>query len=314
MPIIESVPNFSEGRRQDVIDAIVDRVRSSGPVRVLDLSSDADHNRSVLTLAGEPDAVLEGLEALVAICLERIDLTRHEGGHPRMGAVDVMPLIPIRNITMEECVSLARRLGESIAAKHALPVYLYEAAASADHRRNLAAIRKGGFEGFPDKIGDPLWTPDFGPGRVHATGGCVAVGAREFLIAYNINLSTPDVEIAGAIARAVRHSSGGLRYVKAMGVRLEERDIAQVSMNLTNFRKTPIHRVFEMVRSEASRHGVTIVGSEIVGLVPDEALLEASAHYLRIEGFDPDRILERRLEAADRPAEPGGEDGSPDRR
>lgn len=314
MPIIESVPNFSEGRRREVIDAIVDRVLASGPVKVLDLSSDADHNRSVLTLAGEPDAVIKALESLLAVCLERIDLTKHEGGHPRMGAVDVMPLIPIRNITMEECVILARRLGESIAARHDLPVYLYEAAASAEHRRNLATIRKGGFEGFPDKIRDPLWKPDFGPARVHATGGCIAVGAREFLIAFNINLSTPDIEIARAIAKAVRHSSGGLRYIKAMGVRLEERNIAQVSMNLTNFRRTPIHRVFEMVQSEASRHGVSIVGSEIVGLVPDEALLEAAAHYLRIEGFEPGKILERRLEAANRPAEQARDDGPSGRR
>ncbi len=307
MTIIESVPNFSEGRRPEVIRAILETVRASGPVRVLDLSSDADHNRSVLTLAGAPDDVLRALEALVGACVERIDLTAHRGGHPRMGAVDVVPLVPIRGITMEECVRLAARLGETIAARHGLPVFLYEEACTAPHRRNLAAVRKGEFEGFAEKIRDPLWKPDFGPGRVHPTAGCVAVGAREFLIAYNINLDTPDVEIANAIAKAVRHSSGGLRFVKAMGVRLEDRDIAQVSMNMTDFRRTPLHRAFEMVRSEASRYGVSIVGSEIVGLVPEEALLDATAFYLRVERFDPGVVFERRLVSTEEG--PGGPAG-----
>ncbi len=298
MKTIESVPNFSEGRRRDVIQTIVDRVRASGPVRVLDISSDPDHNRSVLTLAGEPEAVLRSLEVLVAECVEHIDLTKHQGGHPRMGAVDVVPLVPIRGIVMQECVDLARDLGETIARRHALPVYLYEEAASSAHRRNLATVRKGEFEGFAEKIKDPQWAPDYGPKRVHPTAGCLALGAREFLIAYNINLTTADLEVARTIAKAVRHSSGGLHYVKAMGVQLEDRNIVQVSMNMTDFRRTPLHRVFEMVRSEAARFGVSIVGSEIVGLVPDDALLDTAAFYLRLENFDPGKVLERRMEAS----------------
>jgi glutamate formiminotransferase len=314
--IIESVPNFSEGRRPEVIAAIVDSVRASGPVRVLDLSSDADHNRSVLTLAGNPAALRKALLALAAACVERIDLTAHRGGHPRMGALDVVPLVPVRGATMADCVLLAREIGSEIARRHEIPVYLYEMAATAEHRRDLAALRKGEFEGFAEKIKDTRWKPDFGPERVHPTAGCVAVGAREFLIAYNINLATGDVEVARQIARAIRHSSGGLRYVKAMGVLLEERGLAQVSINMTDFRKTPLHRVFEVVRSEAERYGTTIVGSEIVGLVPQDALLMTAEFFLRLERFEPGMVLERRLEqrtAADpgavavRPSPPGGE-------
>jgi glutamate formiminotransferase / 5-formyltetrahydrofolate cyclo-ligase len=297
--LIESVPNISEGQRLDVVDAIVEAVRRSGPVRVLDRSSDPDHNRTVLTLAGEPQAVLQGLEALVAACVERVDLTKHRGRHPRMGAVDVIPLIPIRDVTMADCVAWARALAERVSRRHDLPVYLYEEAATAPHRRDLAAIRKGEFEGFPDKIRDPQWRPDFGPERVHPTAGCVAIGGREFLIAYNINLATADVEVARRIAQAIRHSSGGLRYVKAMGLLLEDRRQAQVSINMTDFRRTPLHRVFDMVRSEAERYGVAIAGSEIVGLVPEDALLEAAGHYLRLEGFDLGRVLERRLQQPD---------------
>jgi glutamate formiminotransferase / 5-formyltetrahydrofolate cyclo-ligase len=295
-PLIESVPNFSEGRRAEVVSAIVESVQRSGPVSIIDLSSDADHNRSVLTLAGPPSAVRSGLEALVTACVERIDLRSHKGGHPRMGAVDVIPLVPIRGAAMQDCVALARELGEAIGRRHGLPVYLYEEAATAEHRRDLAAIRKGEFEGFPEKIKNPLWKPDFGPDRVHPTAGCVAVGAREFLIAYNINLATQDLELARRIARAIRHKDGGLRYVKAMGVALEDRGMVQVSINMTDFRKTPLHRVFEMVRSEAGRCGVPIAGSEIVGLVPQEALLQAAEFYLRLDGFDPSKVLERRLE------------------
>jgi glutamate formiminotransferase len=298
MALIESVPNFSEGRRQEVIDAIVEAVRKSGPVRVLDLSSDSDHNRSVLTLAGDPAAVRAGLEALVAACIERIDLTAHRGHHPRMGAVDVIPLVPIRDVNMADCVRLAREMGEAIAARHGLPVYLYEEAASAPHRRDLAAVRRGEFEGFPARMNDPLWKPDFGPDRVHPTAGCTAVGAREFLIAFNINLTTPDLEVAKRVAQAIRHSSGGLRFVKAMGVMLEDRKQAQVSINMTDFRRTPLHRVFEMVRSEAARWGAGIAGSEIVGLVPQDALVQVAEFYLQFEGFDASRVLERRLEMA----------------
>jgi len=300
--IIESVPNFSEGRRAEVIAAIADAVRRSGPARILDLSSDADHNRSVLTLAGDTGGIRAAILALVTACVEHIDLSVHRGRHPRMGAVDVIPLVPVRGVSLEDCARLAAAIGEEIGRRFQIPVYLYEAAATADHRRDLAAIRKGEFEGFPAKIRDPLWKPDFGPDRVHPTAGCVAVGAREFLIAYNINLATGDVEVARRIARAIRHSSGGLRYVKAMGVMLEARALAQVSINMTDFRSTPLHRVFEMVRSEAARYGTTIVGSEIVGLVPEEALLQAADFYLRLEGFEPGRVLERRLEESALPA------------
>ncbi len=294
--LIESVPNFSDGRRTEVISAVVEAVRTSGPVSIVDLSSDPDHNRSVLTLAGPPTAVRAGLEALVTACVERIDLRIHSGGHPRMGAVDVIPLVPIRGATMQECVGLARQLGETIARRHDLPVYLYEEAASAEHRRDLAAIRRGEFEGFPEKIKDPLWKPDFGPDRVHPSAGCVAVGAREFLIAYNINLASRDLDLARRVARAIRHKDGGLRYVKAMGVLLEDRDMVQVSINMTDFRKTPLHRVFEMVKSEAARHGVDVAGSEIVGLVPEEALLQAAEFYLRLDDLESSKVLERRLE------------------
>jgi glutamate formiminotransferase len=297
--LVECVPNFSEGRRRDVIEAVADAVRRSGPVRLLDLSSDPDHNRSVLTMAGDPEAVRVAALALVAACVERIDLTRHRGRHPRMGAVDVIPFVPIRGASMQDCVALARAVGEEIALRHSLPVYLYEEAAVSEGRHNLADIRKGEFEGFPAKIADPAWKPDFGPDRVHPTAGCVAVGARPFLIAYNINLATDRLEIAKAIAAAIRHSSGGLRCVKAMGVLLEDRRQTQVSINMTDYRSTPLHRVFEMVRSEAARHGVTIAGSEIIGLVPQDALIEAASFYLRLEGFDPSRVLERRLEEAD---------------
>ncbi len=297
--LVECVPNFSEGRSRDIIDAVADAVRRSGPARLLDLSSDPDHNRSVLTMAGDPESLRLATLALVAVCVERIDLTRHRGRHPRMGAVDVIPFVPIRGVSMQDCVGLARALGEEIARRHSLPVYLYEEAAASTGRRNLADIRKGEFEGFPAKMASPDWKPDFGPDRVHPTAGCVAVGARPFLIAYNINLATDRLEVARSIAAAIRHSSGGLRCVKAMGLFLEDRRQAQVSINMTDFRSTPVHRVFEMVRSEAARFGVAIAGSEIVGLVPQDALIEAASHYLRLEGFDPSRVLERRLEEDD---------------
>ena len=295
MSIIESVPNISEGRRADVLEAVAAAVRASGPARLIDVSADPDHNRAVLTLAGAPEDVRRAVEALVAACLERIDLRRHRGGHPRMGAVDVIPFVPVRDATMDDCVGLARRTGEAIAARHGLPVYLYEHAATAPHRRNLADVRRGGFEGFAEKMRDPLWRPDFGPARVHPTAGCVAVGARPFLIAFNVNLATADLEIARAIARAVRASSGGLPCVKAMGVLLQDRRQAQVSMNLTDFRVTPLRRAFDAVRQEAAGRGVDVAGSEIVGLVPEAALFEDAEAILRLEGFTPDRVLERRL-------------------
>ncbi len=298
--IIETVPNFSEGRRGEVVQAIVEAVRNTpGGARVLDISSDADHNRSVLTLAGEEAQVRASILALFEAALEHIDLRKHSGGHPRLGAVDVVPFVPVQGVTMADCARLARSIGEEVAGRFRLPVYLYEEAATAEHRRNLAEVRKGEFEGLPRKMKDPLWAPDFGPAEPHPSAGAAVIGAREFLIAFNVNLATPDVQIADKIARAIRHSSGGLRYCKAMGVALSERRIAQVSINMVNFKKTPLHRVVEMIRSEAARYGVNVVGSEIVGLVPNDALLAAADFYLRLEGFRVSQVLENRL------AEPG---------
>lgn len=293
--IIECVPNFSEGIREEMIEGIVEPMRAIPNVKVLDVKSDKDHNRTVLTLAGNEDGLKQAIHALFEGALKHIDLRKHKGEHPRMGAVDVVPFIPVREVTMEECIEFSKQMAEHIATSFQVPVYLYEKSASRTDRQNLASIRKGEFEGFSEKINFPEWKPDYGPTEVHPSAGVVAVGAREFLVAYNINLDTEDLQIASKIARAIRHSSGGLRYVKAMGVMLEERKVAQVSMNLTNFRKTPIFRVFEMVKTEASRYGVNVLGSEIVGLVPNDALLDVAEYYLRIEDFKYSTVLENRL-------------------
>jgi len=293
--LIECVPNISEGRDRAVIDAVASAVRTVPGVRLLDVSSDTSHNRSVLTFVGDAAAVLQGVRALFEAVLPRIDLRRHQGEHPRMGAVDVVPFIPLRGSSIEDCVKLAREAGAEIAERFGVPVYLYEEAAAAEHRRNLADVRKGQFEGFGEKMKDPRWAPDFGPRGPHPSAGAVAVGARPFLIAYNINLGTRDLSVADRIAKAIRHMSGGFRYVKAMGVELAERGQVQVSINMTNFRKTPLHRVFECVKSEAERHGVAIVGSEIVGLTPADALFAAAEHYLRLEKFTPEQVLETKL-------------------
>lgn len=293
--IIECVPNVSEGRDRAAIDAMAAAVRSAPGARLLDVSSDAAHHRSVLTFVGDAVAVRAGVLALFREALARIDLRTHKGEHPRMGAVDVVPFIPVRGSSVEECVALSREVGAAIASEFGVPVYLYEDSASAEHRRNLAEVRKGQFEGFAEKMKDPRWAPDFGPSAPHASAGAVAVGARPFLIAYNVNLATRDLAVADRIARAIRHVSGGFRYVKAMGVELADRGIVQVSINMTNFRKTPLHRVFECVRSEAERHGVAIVGSEIVGLAPADALYAAAEHYLRLEGFSGEQVLETKL-------------------
>jgi glutamate formiminotransferase len=293
--VIECVPNISEGRDRERVREIADAVRAAPGARLLDVSSDSSHNRSVLTFVGDAAGVRAGVSALFEAVVPRVDLTRHEGEHPRMGAVDVVPFIPIRGATVEECVALSREVGAEIAAHHGIPVYLYEDSASSETRRNLAEIRKGEFEGFAEKMKDPKWVPDFGPARPHPTAGVVAVGARPPLIAYNINLGTNDLKVADSIARAIRHIGGGFRYVKAMGVALADRGQVQVSINMTNFRKTPLHRVFECVKSEAERYGVSIVGSEIVGLAPAEALMTVAEHYLRLEDFSADQVLELRL-------------------
>ncbi len=293
--IIECVPNISEGRDRASIDAISAAVRAVAGVRLLDVSSDASHNRSVLTFVGDASAVRRAVTALFEAAIPRIDLRRHQGEHPRMGAVDVVPFIPIRGASMDDCVALSRESGAEIGERFGVPVYLYEESAASDARRNLAEVRKGQFEGFAQKMKEARWKPDFGPGEPHPSAGVVAVGARAFLIAYNINLATRELAVADRIAKAIRHLSGGFRYVKAMGVELSDRGLVQVSINMTNFKKTPLHRVFECVRSEAERHGVAIVGSEIVGLTPAEALYAAAEHFLRLEGFSSEQVLETKL-------------------
>ncbi len=295
--LIECVPNFSEGARPEIVEAIVAKVRALSSARVLDLQSDASHNRSVLTLAGDPDSLFKAILALVGACIGVIDLRSHRGEHPRMGAVDVIPFIPLEGATIGDCVALARRVGEAIAKTHAVPVFLYEDAASAPHRKGLEDIRRGQFEGLAAKLKDPLWQPDFGPAEPHPSFGAVVVGARMPLIAFNVNLSTDDVEIAKKIAKGIRHSTGGYRFVKAMGliVDINGRKVAQVSMNMTDFTKTPLFRVMETIRNEASRYGVAISGSEIVGLVPAQALIDSAEHYLQLTGFSGKQVLETRL-------------------
>jgi glutamate formiminotransferase len=292
--LIECVPNISEGRRADVVEAVVAALRPTG-VRVLDVQSDKDHNRSVLTLAGDEAPLEAAVIALFEAAVARIDLRSHSGEHPRLGAVDVVPFVPIEGATMPDCVALARRLAARVAERFLLPVFLYEEAATAPHRRNLEDIRRGEFEGLAGKMQDPQWRPDFGPGAPHPSAGATVMGARMPLIAYNINLGTADVEVAKRIAKAIRFSGGGYRFVKAMGILLEERQVAQVSINMTDFKRTPLHRVFETVRAEAARYGVSVVGSEIVGLVPAEALIDAADHFLRLEAFNPTQVLERRI-------------------
>lgn len=294
--IIESVPNISEGRREAVLQRIIDSIKGIPDTRVLDVKPDLDHNRTVISLAGSPEGLKTQLLKLYEVCLREIDLRGHSGGHPRAGAVDVTPFIPIKNSTMEECAELARRLGKEVAEKFQLPVYLYEFAATKEDRRDLSHIRKGEFESFPEKIKKPEWKPDFGPDQVHPSAGVTVIGARMPLIAYNVNLSTSDIRIANRIAKALRHSSGGLRYVKAMGVALKERNIVQVSINMTDYKKTPVFRAFEMVKREAARYGVNVVGSEVIGLIPAEALLETADYYLQFEDFKMNQILEYKLE------------------
>jgi glutamate formiminotransferase / 5-formyltetrahydrofolate cyclo-ligase len=297
MPLIECIPNVSEGRRPDAIDALADAIRRVPGVRLLDRSSDTSHNRSVFTLAGDAAGVEAAVLALFERAVADIDLRTHRGEHPRLGAVDVVPFVPIEGVTMEDCIALARKVGAEVARRFNVPVFLYEEAASTPARRNLEDIRRGEFEGLAQKMSDREWAPDFGPSTPHPTAGATVVGARMALIAYNINLATNRLDVAKKIAAAIRQSSGGYRYVKAAGFMLEDRGIVQVSMNLTNYEKTPIFRVFETVKREAERYGVAVLESEIVGLVPSAALAAAAQFYLQIEGFKPDQVLENKLRA-----------------
>ena len=294
--IVECIPNISEGRNMEVVEAVLNEVRSTAGVTLLDHSSDPNHNRTVITFLGSPEGVAEAAVKLAKKAVELIDLTKHVGEHPRMGAVDVCPFVPVKEITTEECVELSKQVGKRIWEEAGMPVFLYEDSASAPHRVNLAAIRKGQFEGMAEKVKDPQWEPDFGGATIHPTAGTVAVGCRMPLVAYNINLNTPDITIANAIAKIIRQSSGGLSCVKALGVMLEDRNIAQVSINMTNLHKTPLYRVVELVKAEAKRWGVTVVGTEVVGLTPMHALIDAAEYYLQIENFDGEKqVLENYL-------------------
>lgn len=296
--VIECVPNVSEGRDEATLDYIAGAVCARDGVALLDVDRDADHHRAVITFAGAPEPVAEAAYELARRAVERIDLTAHRGEHPRMGALDVLPFVPLKGASIDDCVSLAQRVGERIATELSVPVYLYEAAATRPERANLAVIRKGQFEGFAEKIQQPDWAPDCGERRVHPTAGVTAVGARPPLIAFNVDLGTDELEVAKRIAQAVRHSSGGLRHVKALGFALEARGIVQVSMNMTDFSATPLCRALELIRREAAGHGVSILNSEIVGLVPQAALLDAAAYYLQLAGFQRDQVLEERLAQA----------------
>ena len=295
--LIECVPNVSEGRRADVIAAMVEAMGRVPGVRLLDHSSDSSHNRSVFTLVGDSTGVEQAVLALFERAVAAIDLRTHTGEHPRLGAVDVVPFIPIEGATMADCVALAKRVGAEVAARFGVPVYLYEEASTNPARKNLEDIRRGEFEGLAARMATADWAPDFGAAAPHPSAGASVVGARMPLIAYNINLATDRLDVAKKIAAAIRHSSGGFRYVKAAGFKLEDRGIVQVSMNLTNYEKTPIFRVFETVRREAERYGVSILESEIVGLVPAAALNAAAEFYLQIGGFKADQILENKLKS-----------------
>ena len=299
MKLVECVPNFSEGRRKEVIDAIVDATRVAD-VKILDIESDANHNRSVLTFVGEPAAVKDAALAMSEKAIQLIDLNKHKGEHPRMGAVDVVPFIPISNVTMEECVQLAKDFANAYASRFNVPVYLYEAAATRPERRNLADVRKGEFEGLREQIGRDLGKkPDYGPEAIHPTAGATAIGARQILIAYNVNLATTRLDVAKRIAKQVRGRDGGLTAVKALGFELKDRGLVQVSMNMVDYKQSQLFKAFELIRTLAEGEGVEIAESEVVGLVPTEALTDAARFYLRLHGFKNDQILESKLYGAD---------------
>ncbi len=292
---MQCVPNFSEGRDKETIEKIVESFRNKDKVKLLDYSFDTDHNRLVVTAVGEPHELKNAVIEAIGKAIELIDMTTHKGQHPRMGAVDVVPFIPIKNVTMEEAIAVSKEVAQQVAEKYGLPVFLYEKSASATHRENLSMVRKGEFEGMTEKMKQADWQPDFGPARPHPTAGCVAIGARMPLVAYNVNIGTNKLEIANAIAKNLRHMGGGLRYCKAMGVELKEREMVQVSMNLTDFTRTAIYRAHELVRIEANRYGVPIVGAEIVGLVPMQALTDTVEYYLGLENFSVNQVLETNL-------------------
>ncbi len=296
--MIEAIPNVSEGRRRDVVGILEHTLRQAPGVRLLDHSSDPSHNRSVFTFAGEAESIEAATLALVGRALELIDMRQHRGVHPRLGAVDVVPFVPLHGASMAECVALARRVGATVAERFGVPVFLYEEAATSAARRRLEDIRRGEFEGLSTKLADPAWRPDFGPGAPHPTAGAIVVGARRPLIAFNVNLASARLDVARQVASAIRERSGGLPCVKALGLALPERGIVQVSMNLTDHERTPPIAAFEAVRREAARHGVRVLESELIGLIPRAALAGITAEDLRLTGFTDDRILEVRLAQA----------------
>ncbi|WP_276874608.1 glutamate formimidoyltransferase [Levyella massiliensis] len=294
MKRVMCIPNYSEGRDLEKVEKIADCFRAKEGLKLVDYQPDKDHNRTVVEVIGEPKAVMDAVIASVKVAQEVIDMAKHDGGHPRMGAVDVVPFIPITECTTEECVEYAKEVGKAI-GELGIPVYLYEDAATKPERKNLAKVRKGQYEGFFEKIKEDGWEPDFGPREMNAKSGCTAVGARFHLVAFNVNLNTDKVEIAEAIAKKIRHIGGGLRFVKAIGLPLEERHQTQVSMNLVNFEKTRIYQALEMVKSEARRYGVSVYGTEIIGMVPLQALVDSAAYYMQVENFRADQIIETLL-------------------
>ena len=293
--IIECVPNFSEGRNSENIETIVAPFRSKKGVKLLDYQTDADHNRMVVTVVGEPDALKAAVTEAVGCAIDVIDMRTHQGQHPRMGATDVVPFIPIKKVSMDEAVAFSIEVARKTAEKYSLPIYLYEKSASRPERQNLAHIRKGQFEAMAEKIKQPEWKPDFGPQKIHPSAGVTAMGARMPLVAYNVNLDSGNLEIADEIAKRVRHISGGLRYCKGIGIELKDRGQVQVSMNMTDYTRTALYRVFELIKIEARRYGVNVIGSEIVGLVPMEALIDTAAYYLGLEDFTMEQVLETRI-------------------
>ena len=293
--IIECVPNFSEGRNSEKIEKIVEPFRAKEGVKLLDYQKDDDHNRLVVTVVGEPDALKTAVIEAMGCAIDVIDMRTHQGQHPRMGATDVVPFIPIKNVSMEEAVEFSKSVAKAVAKKYSLPIFLYEKSASRPARQNLANIRKGQFEGMADKIKQPEWKPDFGPQKIHPSAGVAAMGARMPLVAYNVNLDSNNIEIANEIAKKVRHISGGLRYCKGIGIELKERGLVQVSMNMTDYTRTSLYQAFELIKVEARRYGVNVIGSEIVGLVPMQALMDTAAYYLGLENFSMEQVLEARI-------------------
>jgi len=293
--ILECVPNFSEGRDLKKIEKIVEPFRGRDGVKLLDYQNDEDHNRSVVTAVGEPEALKAAVIESMGIAIKHIDMRSHQGQHPRMGAIDVVPFIPVKNVSVEEAVKISQATAREAAAKYELPIFLYEQSASRPERQNLATIRKGQFEAMAEKLTQPEWKPDFGPAQIHPTAGVTAMGARMPLVAYNVNLDTNQLEIADLIAKKVRHISGGLHYCKGIGIELKDRGVVQVSMNMTDYTKTALYRVFELIRIEARRYGVNVVGSEVIGLVPMEALIDTAAYYLGLENFSMEQVLEYRI-------------------